>query len=129
MLKPHPHSNQRCDPKTKNDSGEVVTDKTKTVCRHCKKMLTYTNSTTDMIQHINVTTVKSPQPSVSKKLLIDQSTLTGGFATPLASPSPRAAEITRCNGVFMAKDMRPFFVIENEGFWLPEPRYTITPPL
>ncbi|XP_016355543.1 zinc finger BED domain-containing protein 1 [Sinocyclocheilus anshuiensis] len=117
-------------PKTKNDSGDVV-DKRKTVCKHCKKTFTYINSTTNMMQHINRhhSEKLQSQPSVHKKLLIGQTTLTGGFAAPLAPTSARAAEITRCIGVFMGKDMRPFSVVENEGFRLLlntlEPRYQI----
>uniref|UniRef100_A0A9J7Y5E2 BED-type domain-containing protein n=1 Tax=Cyprinus carpio carpio TaxID=630221 RepID=A0A9J7Y5E2_CYPCA len=118
-------------PKIKNESGEVVTDKTKTVCRYCKKMLIYTNSTTNMMQHTNRhhrEKLQSP-PSARKNLLVGQTTLTGGFAAPLAATSARAKEITRCIGVFMAKDMRPFSVVENEGFRLLvnklEPKYTI----
>ena len=97
-------------PKTKNEKGEVVTDKTKTVCRYCKKMLIYTNSTTNMMQHTNrhhSEKLQSP-PSARKNLLVGQTTLTGGFAAPLAATSARAKEITRCIGVFMAKDMRSF---------------------
>ncbi|XP_057186792.1 E3 SUMO-protein ligase ZBED1-like [Triplophysa rosa] len=118
-------------PKTKNDRGEVQTDKTKTVCKHCKKTFTYTNSTTNMMQHVNRHHSKKlkAQPSVSKKLLTGQTTLTGRFAVPLTATGARAAEITRSIGVFMAKDLRPFSVVENEGFRLLvntlEPRYTI----
>lgn len=59
-------------PKIKNESGEVVTDKTKTVCRYCKKMLIYTNSTTNMTQHTNRhhrEKLLSP-PSARKNLLV-----------------------------------------------------------
>lgn len=73
--------------------------------------------------------LQSPAPSVRKKLLTGQTTLTSGFAAPLGPKSARATEITRCICVFMAKDMRPFSVVENEGFRLLvntlEPRYTI----
>lgn len=135
LRKPHPHSNQEVwwhfgFPKTKNDSGEVV-DKTKTVCKHCKKTFTYINSTTNMMQHINRhhSEKLQSQPSVCKTPLIGQTTLTGGFAAPLAPTSARAAAIIRCICVFMGKDMRPFYVVENEGFRLLvntlEPRYQI----
>ncbi len=39
------------------------------------------------------------------------------FATPLGPKSARAKEIRRCIAVFMARDMRPFSIIENEGVW------------
>lgn len=40
-------------PKTKNETGEVVTDKTKKLgAEYCKMMLIYTNSKTNMMQHI-----------------------------------------------------------------------------
>lgn len=114
-------------PKTKNDSGEVV-DKTKTVCKHCKKTFTYIISTTNMSSTNRHHSEKlQSQLSVCKKLLIGQTTLTGGFAAPLAPTSARAAEITQCICVFMGKDMRPFSVVENVR--LPvntlEPRYQI----
>ncbi|KAJ8353682.1 hypothetical protein SKAU_G00212490 [Synaphobranchus kaupii] len=55
--------------------------------------------------------------------------LTSTFGAPLAQKSARAKEITKCIAVFMAKDMRPFSVVENEGFRLLintlEPKYHI----
>lgn len=69
-----------------------------------------------MIQHVNwhySEKLKSPLPE-RKKL----------FKGPT-----RAKEITRCISVFMAKDMRLFSVVENEGFQLLvntlEPKYCI----
>jgi len=84
------------------------------------------------MQHLNhhhSEKLQSPAPSVCKKLLTGQTTLTSGFAAPLGPKSARATEITRCICVFMPKDMRPFSIVENEGFRLLvntlEPRYTI----
>ena len=68
---------------------------------------------------INLSGAKKPQQQ--------QSTLTNLFHTKLPINSDRTQKITRAIGLFMALDMRPFSVVENEGFrnllHLLEPRY------
>ena len=115
-----------------NTTGEKWTDKTKTACKYCKRLLTYTGNTSNMQQHIsrhhsekqsNVT------PPPERKLPKGQTTLTRGFASPLPHNIARAQEITRAIGYFIGKDLRPFSMVENEGFRLfmntLEPRYRI----
>lgn len=113
-------------PKSENEMGEKITDKTKTVCRYCKKIMNYTNSTTNIMHHSEMFRSRLPE---RKKLLKCQTTLTSRFVTPLGQTSARAIETTRCIGVFMASDMRPFSVVDNEGFRLLvntlEPKYCI----
>lgn len=59
-------------------------------------------------------TTTPPGTAQDKRLVKGQSTLP--YGRPLAPASARAKEITRSIAVFMAKDMRPFSVVENDGF-------------
>lgn len=81
---------------------------------------TYTNSTTNMMQHVNCHDSEKlkAQPSVRKKLLMGQTTLTGRIAAPLTEMAARAAAVTQGIIFFMAKDLKPFSIVENEGFRL-----------
>ena len=95
----------------------------------------YTNTignTSNMQQHIsrhhsekqsNIT------PTPEQKLPKGQTTLTRGFASPLPLNNARAQEITRAIGYCIGKYLKPFSIIENEGFQLLmntlEPRYRI----
>ena len=112
-------------------TGEKWTDKTKTACKYCKRLLTYSGNTTNMQQHISrhhsekLSNVTPLLPNLPR----GQTTLTRGFASPLPHNNARAQEITRAIGYFIGKDLRPFSVVENEGFRLLmntlEPRYRI----
>ena len=106
-------------------------DKTITVCNICKCEFKYaTGSTSSMNNHLSrkhdivVKNVKvgvdeasgEKQQSVSKGN--GQLRLHEAFAirNKLSRTSSRHTEITRSIGTFIAKDMRPFSVLENEGF-------------
>ena len=118
-------------PVSRNKNGERVTDKSKTICKYCKKTMTYiTANTTNMMQRLQRNHGEKLRPlPARRKLLQGQTSLDSAFAPPLPQSSTRAQEITRCIGVFIAKDMRPFSVVDNEGFRLLlntlEPRYSI----
>ena len=113
-------------------NGSRVTDKTRTICKHCMKIMPYTAANTSTmqshIQHHHSSVLKSPTAPV-KKTLTSQTTLTHGFGPQLPQSSARATTITRDIGVFIAADMRPFSVVENQGFrrllHTLEPKYTI----
>ena len=69
-----------------NTTSEKRTDKTKTACKYCKRLLTYTGNMSNMQQHIsrhhsekqsNVT------PPPERKLPKGQTTLMRGFPSPL----------------------------------------------
>lgn len=74
-------------------------------------------STSNMLQHINHHSEHSSLPP-EQKLPKGQTTLMSGFASPLTHNNARAQENTRVTGYFIAKVLRPFSVVENEGFWL-----------
>ncbi len=110
-------------------NGERVTDKTNTICKHCKKTMPYTAANMSTMQkHIqnHHSSLLKPVAHVTKTLK-GQTTL-NAFAS-LPPSSARATAITRDIDVFIAADMRPFSVVENLGFrrllHTLEPRYTI----
>ncbi|KAL7881094.1 hypothetical protein SRHO_G00033480 [Serrasalmus rhombeus] len=78
------------------------------------------------LQHHHSTVLKSTAAPVKKT---SQTTLTNTFGPQLPQSSVRATAITRDIGVFIAADMRPFSVVENQGFrrllHTLEPKYTI----
>ncbi|XP_073332449.1 E3 SUMO-protein ligase ZBED1-like [Pagrus major] len=112
-------------------TGEKWTDKTKTACKYCRRLLPYNGNTSNMQQHISRhhSEKQSELTPPQRKLPRGQTTLTGGFAAPLHHHNARAQEITKAIGYFIGKDLRPFSVVENEGFRLLmntlEPRYRI----
>ncbi|KAL7841202.1 hypothetical protein SRHO_G00248930 [Serrasalmus rhombeus] len=111
-------------------NGKRVTDKTRTTCKHCMKTMPYTAANTSTmqrhLQHHHSTVLKSTTAPVKKT---SQTTLTNTFGPQLPQSSVRATAITRDIGVFIAADMRPFSVVENQGFrrllHTLEPKYTI----
>ncbi|KAL7849613.1 hypothetical protein SRHO_G00212360 [Serrasalmus rhombeus] len=80
------------------------------------------------LQHHHSTVLKSTTAPVKKT---SQTTLTNTFGPQLPQSSVRATAITRDIGVFIAADMRPFSVVENQGFrrllHTLDPKYTIPP--
>ncbi|KAI4881690.1 hypothetical protein NFI96_031341 [Prochilodus magdalenae] len=111
-------------------NGKRVTDKTRTICKHCMKTMPYTAANTSTmqrhLQHHHSTALKSTTAPVKKT---NQTMLTNTFGPQLPQSSARATAITRDIGVFIAADMRPFSVVENQGFrrllHTLEPKYTI----
>ena len=96
-------------------NGERVTDKTNTICKHCKKKMPYTAANTSTMQkHLQHHHSSLLTTAPATKTLKGQTTLKA-FAS-LPPVSARATAITRDIGVFIAADMRPFSVVENVGF-------------
>ncbi|KAE8279169.1 Zinc finger BED domain-containing protein 4 [Larimichthys crocea] len=113
-------------------NGGRVADKTQTICKHCKRTLPYTAANTSNMQsHMqrHHSELQLAVPGKRVTLLKGQATLTSAFGPKLLPSSARATAITRDIGIFMAVDMRPFSVVENEGFrrllHTLEPKYTI----
>ncbi len=97
-------------------NGKRVTDKTDTICKHCKKTMPYTAANTSTMQkHIqnHHSSLLKPAAQVTKTLK-GQTTLNAVVSLPPSSA--RATAITRDICVFIAADMRPFSVVENLGF-------------
>ncbi len=108
-----------------------MTDKTRTICKQCKKIMPYTAANTSTmqrhIQNYHSSLLKSTAPVMNTAK--GQTTLSDAFAPKLPESSARATAIMREIGFFIAADMRPFSVVENQGFrrllHTLEPKYTI----
>lgn len=105
-------------PARNQDDGNKVVDRTKTICKLCRCVLTYTTAnTSNMLHHLNrhhKEKIQSSPPPV--KLTKGQTTLKKVFSPPLSASSQRAKEITRSIGIYIAKSMRPFSSVDEEGF-------------
>ena len=127
-----------------DNNGIRTLDKSKTVCKQCRAQISYgTGNTTNMFTHlqrkhphlyeeINANKTKPSQVSSSVKGVapsVGQQTIKSAFQAKLNPNSPRALECTKSIGMFMAKDLRPFSVVDNPGFRYMvntlEPRYKI----
>ncbi len=117
-------------------NGQRVTDKTKTICKHCKKLIPYTSANTSTMQmhlennHSSLLKAAPVKRTESNSVhMKGQTTITNAFAAKLPTSSARATAIMRDIGVFIAADMRPFSVEENLGFrrliHALEPKYAI----
>ncbi len=104
-------------------------DKTVTVCRHCGTRKPYdSGNTSSMATHL-----KRHHPGVSltgvKTKAAHQPLITTACKKPFAAQSDQAKAITNAIGVFIAADVRPYSVVQNEGFKhmlkVLEPRYDI----
>lgn len=111
--------------------GKQVTDKTATVCKHCATRVAYAKgNTSNMMNHL-----RRRHPSVSVTSTRreagggQQRLLPAAFSQPLPADSHRARSITKALGVFIAKDMQPYAVVEDAGFQhligVLEPRYNV----
>ncbi|KAK0145706.1 Zinc finger BED domain-containing protein 1 [Merluccius polli] len=103
-------------------------DKTYTVCKVCGTKIKYFGNTTNLRNHISryhtELEEKRPVPEGSGS----QRTIEQALAQ-LPPNSDRAKRITKSIGKFIAMDLRPYSVVENEGFremvHTLEPRYKI----
>nr|XP_055049286.1 E3 SUMO-protein ligase ZBED1-like [Misgurnus anguillicaudatus] len=107
--------------------GSTALDMTHTVCKLCKMKTKYFGSTTNARAHITRHHPEVSETEQSQPPAADQRTLQ--FYTKLPANSERAKKITRSIACFIAKDLRPYSVVENEGFvcmlQTAEPRYVI----
>ncbi|XP_056113731.1 E3 SUMO-protein ligase ZBED1-like [Rhinichthys klamathensis goyatoka] len=107
--------------------GSTVLDMTHTVCKLCKTKTKHFGSTTNARAHITRHHPELSDTEQSQPPAADQRTLQ--CFTKLPANSERAKIITRSIACFIAKDLRPYSVVENEGFvWMlqtAEPRYAI----
>lgn len=79
-------------------NGSRVTDKTRTICKHCMKIMPHTAANTSMMQrHIqhHHSSVLKPTTAPVKKTLTNQTTLKNAFRPHLPQSSARATTITR----------------------------------
>ncbi|XP_060780368.1 E3 SUMO-protein ligase ZBED1-like [Neoarius graeffei] len=105
-------------------------DKTYVVCKQCHTKIKHVGNTTNFTNHITrwhpeLATGSKTTPQQEKfQPRIDQS-----LVSPLPHNSERAKKITRSVACFIAKDLRPYSVVENAGFRhmlkTIEPRYKL----
>ncbi len=110
--------------------GNRVVDKTHTICRKCfKKLPQVTGNTTNMQMHILRHHPEINLAAAQKTTQQQQPTLPSLFQAKFPADSDRAQKITNAIAIFMALDMQPFSVVENEGFKyllsVLEPRYLL----
>ena len=100
---------------------------THTVCKLCKTKTKYFGSTTNARAHVTRHHPELSDTEQSQPPAADQRTL--HCFTKLPANSERGKKITRSIACFIAKDLRPYSVVENEGFvcmlQTAEPRYAI----
>ncbi|KAM8728456.1 E3 SUMO-protein ligase ZBED1-like [Acanthopagrus schlegelii] len=89
-------------------------DKTKVVCKICQAEVSYCRNTTNLRNHLTryhtmLTLASDNKPSGAKQKKLRES-------LKLPADSPRAIKITEAIATFVCKDLRPYSVVENEGF-------------
>ncbi len=108
--------------------GKKELDKTYAVCKLCRAKVKYFANTTNLRTHIerHHPEVKDEEPKAAN-VPVGQRTLHHFSKMPVSSE--QAKKITRAIACFISKDLRPYSVIENDGFRYMlhtiEPRYNI----
>ena len=105
-------------------------DPSKPTCRKCRKVVSRGSSNAkskSLWEHLKICSPSgSPSTSSTTQLSIQQ---TLSRNTPLQKRSVKAKAITNAIGKMVAIDLRPYSVVENEGFRklmrVLEPRYSI----
>lgn len=101
----------------KDKDGNRVTDKTKTVCKLCHAVIPYTTSNTSNMNHHLQRHHKNVKTAPEKTSLPKgQLTMKQALTPTLPPSSPRAKQITRLIGEFIADYMAPFNMVENRKF-------------
>ncbi|XP_048857122.1 E3 SUMO-protein ligase ZBED1-like isoform X2 [Brienomyrus brachyistius] len=112
------------------DKEKGVVDKSHTVCKVCRAKFKYFGNTTNMKKHItrfHSELQERTSVPIASSAGFTQRTLEQ--VAKLPSNSEKAKRITRSVAGFIAKDLRPYCVVENEGFrsmlQVLEPRYSV----
>ena len=109
--------------------GTQERDKSKVVCKICQAVLKYCSNTTNLRNHLSRHHADVLQQPMAKSADSKQTQLDQALMCKLAPGSARAQKITESVAVFICKDLRPYSVVENEGFKKMvntlEPRYAI----
>uniref|UniRef100_A0A3P8QXP5 BED-type domain-containing protein n=1 Tax=Astatotilapia calliptera TaxID=8154 RepID=A0A3P8QXP5_ASTCA len=110
----------------KNCEDSEEPDKSKAVCKMCKMEVKHCGNTTNLRNHL---TRHHPDILLAKTADTKQRSLEKAFAVKFESTSPRAQKITQSVATFICKDIRPYSVVENDGFQnlinTLEPRYVL----
>ncbi|XP_073681633.1 E3 SUMO-protein ligase ZBED1-like [Garra rufa] len=112
------------------DEEKGVVDKSHTVCKICRAKFKYFGNTTNMKKHItrfHPELEKRPSILIAPTAGPTQRTLEQ--VAKLPPNSEKAKRITRSVAGFIAKDLRPYSVVDNQGFrtmlQVLEPRYSV----
>lgn len=112
-----------CKPRTQE------TDKSKMVCKLCQAELKYNSNTANLRNHLSRHHADALQQPMAKPVDSKQTQLDKAFVCKLPPNSVRAQKITKSVAVFICKDLRPYSVVENQGFkkmiHTLEPQYAI----
>uniref|UniRef100_A0A667X1D9 BED-type domain-containing protein n=1 Tax=Myripristis murdjan TaxID=586833 RepID=A0A667X1D9_9TELE len=106
-------------------------DRTHAVCRHCHTKIKFCSNTTNLRAHVSRFHPEAAAVGRDDRLkpTIPPNQRTLHEMAKLAPGSERAKKITKAISYFIAKDMRPYSVVENQGFRYMvhnmEPRYVI----
>ena len=95
--------------------GRRELDKSHTVCKLCKEKKIYHGNTTNMRAHIVRWHPELVENTAGSSTTSNQTTIPNTI-TKLPMHSEKASRITKSIGAFIAKDLRPYSVVENDGF-------------
>ncbi|CAI5682133.1 unnamed protein product [Oreochromis niloticus] len=117
-----------------NKDGTNVMDMTHGICKVCRMKIKYSGNTTNMRAHLTrhhpkIALTADGKASSNSAQLKNQPTLDTLSLAKLSPNSERAKKITQSITYFICKDLRPYNIVENEGFSYMiktlEPRYVI----
>ncbi|XP_065096446.2 E3 SUMO-protein ligase ZBED1-like [Paramisgurnus dabryanus] len=104
-------------------------DKSHTICRLCRTKLKYFGNTKNMRNHITRFHPEEEKQMAGPSVAANQRTIEQTILSKLPPGSERAKRITKSIATFIAKDLRPYSVVENQGFCAMlhtlEPRYNV----
>lgn len=118
-----------------NKEGTTEMDMRHGICKECRMQIKYSGNTTNMRAHLTrhhpeLALAEDGKANAKPAPPKNQPTLDTLSLTKLPPNSERAKKITQAIAYFMCKDLRPYNVVENEGFChllkTLEPRY-VTP--
>lgn len=103
-------------------------DKTYSICKTCKTGIKYSGNTTNMRQHLTRFHPGLAEEKNPPVVAANQRTIEEGLSK-LPRSSERAKRISTSIATFIAKDLRPYAVVNNQGFRALmrtlEPRYQL----
>uniref|UniRef100_A0A3Q2TAZ2 BED-type domain-containing protein n=1 Tax=Fundulus heteroclitus TaxID=8078 RepID=A0A3Q2TAZ2_FUNHE len=103
-------------------------DKTFAVCKTCHTKIKHVGNTTNFTNHVDRWHPELAS-TTTQKVDTSQPRIDQSLVSTLPQNSERAKRITRCVACFIAKDLRPYSVVENAGFRhmlkTLEPRYKL----
>ncbi|XP_039661199.1 E3 SUMO-protein ligase ZBED1-like [Perca fluviatilis] len=104
-------------------------DKTYAVCKTCHTKIKHVGNTTNFTNHVDRWHPELASTTTTQKVDTSQPRIDESLVSMLPHNSERAKRITRSVACFIAKDLRPYSVVENAGFRhmlkTIEPRYKL----